>query len=240
MSYSLSLGILSKERRWNQITHFIKFKRIIYDQIHELYTYDTKVLYHINYLYSNFTWGITGIPDYNNNQLNSQSHTLNEKYILHLYLLFQNDFHYDIYNNKYNFFKHFLKTTKKYNNLLYNKYLEISRQNKIEDIEDEIKLPGINNIIEFLEFSQEEREIYESESIEASELDLNVETILLRRRQLCCHPMLIDSFKFNEESTITKIKDKITEFGKYLLMLVPLFLLIEWLLYYKKVRAGTA
>ncbi len=46
--------------------------------------------------------------------------------------------------------------------------------------------------------------------------------------------------KFEEKEAETLVKDKKTEFGKYLLLLVPLFLLIEWLLYYKKVRAGTA
>jgi hypothetical protein len=46
--------------------------------------------------------------------------------------------------------------------------------------------------------------------------------------------------EFKERDAETLVKDKKTEIGKYLLLLVPLFLLIEWLLYYKKVRAGTA
>ncbi len=46
--------------------------------------------------------------------------------------------------------------------------------------------------------------------------------------------------EFEEKEAQTFVKDKKTEIGKYLLLLVPLFLLIEWLLYYKKVRAGTA
>jgi hypothetical protein len=45
---------------------------------------------------------------------------------------------------------------------------------------------------------------------------------------------------FEEKEAETLIKDKKTEFGKYLLLLVPFMLLIEWLLYHKKVRAGTA
>ncbi len=47
-------------------------------------------------------------------------------------------------------------------------------------------------------------------------------------------------FKFEEKEAETLVKDKKTEIGKYILLLVPLFLLIEWLLYYKRVRAGTA
>ncbi len=46
--------------------------------------------------------------------------------------------------------------------------------------------------------------------------------------------------KFEEKKAETLVKDKKTEIGKYILLLVPLFLLIEWLLYYKKVRTGTA
>ncbi len=46
--------------------------------------------------------------------------------------------------------------------------------------------------------------------------------------------------KFEEKEAETLVKDKKTEFGKYLLLLVPFILFVEWLLYYKKVRAGTA
>ncbi len=46
--------------------------------------------------------------------------------------------------------------------------------------------------------------------------------------------------EFEEKEVETQVKDKKTEIGKYLLLLVPLFLLIEWLLYYKEVRTGTA
>ena len=49
-----------------------------------------------------------------------------------------------------------------------------------------------------------------------------------------------EEIKFEEKEAETLIKDKKTEFGKYLLLLVPFFLLIEWLLYHMKVRAGTA
>lgn len=55
-------------------------------------------------------------------------------------------------------------------------------------------------------------------------------------------PEVIDDqeLKFEEKETVTLIKDKKTEFGRYLLLLVPLILLLEWLLFYKRVRAGTA
>jgi len=49
-----------------------------------------------------------------------------------------------------------------------------------------------------------------------------------------------EELKFEEKEAETLIKDKKTEFGKYLLLLVPFILFIEWLLYHKKVRAGTA
>ena len=49
-----------------------------------------------------------------------------------------------------------------------------------------------------------------------------------------------EEIKFEEKEAETVVKDKKTEFGKYLLLLVPFILFIEWLLYYKKVRAGTA
>ncbi len=44
--------------------------------------------------------------------------------------------------------------------------------------------------------------------------------------------------RFEEKEAETLIKDTKTEFGKYLLLLVPFILLIEWLLYYRKVRTG--
>ena len=55
-------------------------------------------------------------------------------------------------------------------------------------------------------------------------------------------PELTDDteLEFEEKEAVTLIKDKKTEFGKYLLLLVPLILLVEWLLFYKKLRAGTA
>jgi hypothetical protein len=49
-----------------------------------------------------------------------------------------------------------------------------------------------------------------------------------------------EDLKFEEKEAETLIKDEKTEFGKYLLLLVPFILFIEWLLYHKKVRAGTA
>ena len=49
-----------------------------------------------------------------------------------------------------------------------------------------------------------------------------------------------EELKFEEKEAETLIKDEKTEFGKYLLLLVPFMLLIEWLLYHKKVRDGTA
>jgi len=49
-----------------------------------------------------------------------------------------------------------------------------------------------------------------------------------------------EAIKFEEKEAESLIKDKKEEFGKYLLLLVPFILLIEWLLYFKKVRAGTA
>ncbi len=45
---------------------------------------------------------------------------------------------------------------------------------------------------------------------------------------------------FKEKEAVTLIQDKKNEFGKYLLLLVPFILVLEWLLYYRRVRAGTA
>jgi len=49
-----------------------------------------------------------------------------------------------------------------------------------------------------------------------------------------------EELKFEEKEAETLIKDEKNEFGKYLLLLVPFILLVEWLLYHKKLRAGTA
>lgn len=46
--------------------------------------------------------------------------------------------------------------------------------------------------------------------------------------------------EFERKEAITSTEDKKNEFSKYLLLFVPLILLLEWLLYYRKVRAGTA
>jgi len=45
---------------------------------------------------------------------------------------------------------------------------------------------------------------------------------------------------FEASEATTSVEDKKSEFGKYLLLITPFLLLLEWLLYYKKVRAGTA
>ena len=47
-----------------------------------------------------------------------------------------------------------------------------------------------------------------------------------------------EELKFEEKEAETLIKDEKNEFGKYLLLLVPFILLVEWLLYHKKLRAG--
>lgn len=47
-----------------------------------------------------------------------------------------------------------------------------------------------------------------------------------------------EELKFEEKEAETLIKDEKNEFGKYLLLLVPFILFIEWLLYHKKLRAG--
>lgn len=49
-----------------------------------------------------------------------------------------------------------------------------------------------------------------------------------------------EDIEFERKEAITSVEDKKNEFSKYLLMLVPFILLFEWLLYYRKVRAGTA
>ena len=49
-----------------------------------------------------------------------------------------------------------------------------------------------------------------------------------------------DDLKFEEKEAEKLIKDEKKEFGKYLLLLVPFILFVEWILYHKKVRAGTA
>jgi hypothetical protein len=49
-----------------------------------------------------------------------------------------------------------------------------------------------------------------------------------------------EGLEFERKEAITSIEDKKNEFSKYLLLLVPFILLLEWLLYYRKVKAGTA
>jgi hypothetical protein len=49
-----------------------------------------------------------------------------------------------------------------------------------------------------------------------------------------------EALEFERKEAITSTEDKKNEFSKYLLLFVPLILLLEWLLYYRKVRAGTA
>lgn len=104
--------------------------------------------------------------------------------------------------NKFMFYKYYLDRQIYYNNLLECSYHLTSRKNTFNDVQNEINLPGINTIVEILEFSPEEREIYESEAIDAHELHL---------RQLCCHPLLVEQFKFNEANTISDIKTKIID-----------------------------
>jgi hypothetical protein len=49
-----------------------------------------------------------------------------------------------------------------------------------------------------------------------------------------------EALEFERKEAITSTEDKKNEFSRYLLLFVPLILLLEWLLYYRKVRAGTA
>ena len=45
---------------------------------------------------------------------------------------------------------------------------------------------------------------------------------------------------FEEKKAVTAVEDKKNEFSKYLLLIVPFLLLVEWFLFYGKLRAGSA
>ena len=62
------------------------------------------------------------------------------------------------------------------------------------------------------------------------ETESNIKTVLTDGNDL----------NFEGKDTVMSTEDKKNEFNKYLLLAVPLILLLEWLLYYKKVRAGAA
>lgn len=150
------------------------YDRVIVDEIHELYSIEANEGIFTRITEMNFTFkhGLTGTPfpcDYS---------------IFNL-LLFLTDVEYDL-DNMERFKWHFPI------------YQEIFLKNTLDNIDDEVNLPPLEENVEFLNFSQQEKILYESELAAKNDAD---EMFL---RKLCCDVMI--NFK-NKNIRILTLKD---------------------------------
>lgn len=139
----------------------IKWWRLVIDEAHEILNNEE---YYFNELYAEYKWLITGTPNANSMYF--------ENYIKYLCL--------GTLHGKY-----LLEKNPKLLNCFYN---EMFRRNTYDSVKNEIILPDINMDIRMLNFTENERQIYNSTLI-----GLGYNTTLLR--QLCCHPVLLNKAK---------------------------------------------
>lgn len=139
----------------------IKWWRLIIDEAHELLNRDE---YYFKELYAEYKWLLTGTPNANRVYF--------ENYIKCLCL--------GTFHGKY-----LLETNPKLMSIFYNKMF---RRNTYDTIRNDVILPEVNINVKMLNFTDNERQIYNSTKIGIWNNEYQL-------RQLCCHPLLLNKAK---------------------------------------------
>jgi SNF2 family DNA or RNA helicase len=159
---------------------FEKYDRIIIDEIHEMYNLD--IFNTILNLDIKYRWAISATPI-----ISDYSLSLLLKYISNT------NFHYN-YTHRYNI----------YDDL----WLKIIRRNTIKNIIDIINLPKLDIINHFVEFTEEENIIYQTEKITNNRLAL---------REICCN-LVMNINNINNNPLINFNTITIEEFKKNVIL----------------------
>lgn len=151
-----------------------RFKRLVFDESHELFKGNITLLSSISNLSSTFRWLLSGTPF--PHELDSLVHNL----------ILTTDSELSLYQNNYSFTK--LKKQGFFDQNFINELFSLYRKNTKESVKHEIKDNTITQTTKWLEFTNAERSIYDSYSFGKSQA---INFLL----QLCCHPELYSQTK---------------------------------------------
>ena len=191
----------------NPIFEFFYFHRIILDEGHEIFgellgniSLSRYMSRWVSSIDSNYYWYISGTPFVNYGGVINCAKFINLKLEdINRGLI------YDFNNlNQLSFFDTIIY--KEY--IWYNILEKICIRHRKTDVENQINIPGYQEQIIWLKFTDLERQLYESKKNKVSNQYL---------QQLCCHPLVIESTKkiFGDtEVDLSLMQDKLIEFHK--------------------------
>jgi len=183
---------------------FFFFQRIILDEGHEIFgeilgsgSLSRYMSDWVSSIDSNYFWYVSGTPFINfvgvKNSANFINLQLVEK-IKQLNFNYSKTSNNDLFN--FMFKKYFLDET----------LSKICIRHRKSDVENEIKIPGFEENLIWIKFTELEKQLYESKKNKVSNHYL---------QQLCCHPMVIESTKkiFGDvEVDLSLMQDKLIEY----------------------------
>lgn len=174
-------GIKEKKQEYlnknGPLLELFNFQRVIIDEGHEIFenTFSTPALNNYmntmlcNYINGNIKWYVSGTPFTTKIGIENSLEFLNFEWGVDNYINFTS-------NNGY------VNGDTIYSNVL----KDIMIRSLKNDVIDEISVPGYNEKTFFIELNEGERKLYE---MKKKSYDKKV------LQQLCCHPLIVDSFK---------------------------------------------
>ena len=192
------------------IFEFFNFHRFILDEGHEIFsgllsTYGINC-YMINWvsnISANYYWYISGTPFINYGGIKNCAKFINlkledlERNIIIDYRLKDNE-------NKNSFLTKFMEKEYIWTNI----FSKICIRHRHIDVENQIQIPGYEEKLVWLKFTDLERQLYDAKKTKASPQYL---------QQLCCHPLIVESTKkiFGDvEVDLSLMQDKLIEYHK--------------------------
>jgi DNA repair protein RAD5 len=214
------------------IFEFFNFHRLILDEGHEIFgeilgslslgRYMSRWVSNID---ANFYWYVSGTPFINYTGVKNCAKFINlkledsERDLVFDYSTTYSELYYygcsrNLYLSNSNLYQGYTRNSNFLMNFMNKEYIWNNIMNKIcirhrkVDVESQIKIPGYQEIIIWLQFTDIERQLYDAKKNKVPDQYL---------QQLCCHPLVVDSVKKifgNIEVDLTVMQDKLIEYHK--------------------------
>ena len=214
------------------IFEFFNFHRLILDEGHEIFgeilgslslgRYMSRWVSNID---ANFYWYVSGTPFINYTGVKNCAKFINlkledsERDLVFDYSTTYSELYYygcsrNLYLSNSNLYQGYIRNSNFLMNFMNKEYIWNNIMNKIcirhrkVDVESQIKIPGYQEIIIWLQFTDIERQLYDAKKNKVPDQYL---------QQLCCHPLVVDSVKKifgNIEVDLTVMQDKLIEHHK--------------------------
>lgn len=194
----------------NPIFEFFNFHRLILDEGHEIFgellgniSLSRYMSRWVSSIDSNYYWYVSGTPFVNYTGVKNCAKFINLK------LEDTNrEFVFDFTNNNYLNQSSFLINVISKEYIWHNILDKICIRHRKIDVENQINIPGYQERLVWLKFTDLERQLYESKKNKVTEQYL---------QQLCCHPLVVESTKriFGDtEVDLSLMQDKLIDFHK--------------------------